>query len=190
MVSLSPLLLRFCCFEFFKVEVGREGFHFKGKPIFKDNNLQEELSYFCHKDSKFHFSSPIQHCLQPSFLFWVSFYFWGLTDLICKHGGPQFLRPWSTMGLFLIFNLLLKKATFSVWFLDCSWILGFKKISRKSSYPPSTQGKPHGNNQHQQLSTARSSRPEVFFKKGVLRNFSKFTGKHLYQGLFLIKLQT
>ena len=26
----------------------------------------------------------------------------------------------------------------------------------------------------------RSSRPEVFLKKGVLRNFAKFTGKHLY----------
>ena len=25
----------------------------------------------------------------------------------------------------------------------------------------------------------RSSRPEVFCKKGVLRNFAKFTGKHL-----------
>ena len=27
----------------------------------------------------------------------------------------------------------------------------------------------------------RSSRPEVFCKKGVLRNFAKFTGKHLCQ---------
>ena len=30
----------------------------------------------------------------------------------------------------------------------------------------------------------RSSRPEVFCKKGVLRNFTKFTGKHLRQSLF------
>ena len=30
----------------------------------------------------------------------------------------------------------------------------------------------------------RSSRPEVFCKKGVLRNFVKFTGKHLCQSLF------
>ena len=29
----------------------------------------------------------------------------------------------------------------------------------------------------------RSSRPEVFCKKGVLRNFVKFTGKHLCQRL-------
>ena len=34
-----------------------------------------------------------------------------------------------------------------------------------------------------------SSRPEVFCKKSVLKNFAKFTGKHLYQSLFLIKLQ-
>ena len=29
----------------------------------------------------------------------------------------------------------------------------------------------------------KSSRPEVFCKKGVLRNFTKFTGKHLCQSL-------
>ena len=30
---------------------------------------------------------------------------------------------------------------------------------------------------------SRSSRPEVFCKKGVLRNFAKFTGKHRCQSL-------
>ena len=34
----------------------------------------------------------------------------------------------------------------------------------------------------------RSSRPEVFCKKGVLRNFAKFTGKHLCQSLFFSKV--
>ena len=34
----------------------------------------------------------------------------------------------------------------------------------------------------------RSSRPEVFCKKSVLRNFTKFTGKHLCQGLFFNKV--
>ena len=29
----------------------------------------------------------------------------------------------------------------------------------------------------------------MFCKKGVLWNFTKFTGKHLYQSLYLIKLQ-
>ena len=30
--------------------------------------------------------------------------------------------------------------------------------------------------------------PEKFCKKSVLKNFAKFTGKHLYQGLFFIKV--
>ena len=30
----------------------------------------------------------------------------------------------------------------------------------------------------------RSSRPEVFCKNGVLKNFAKLTGKHLCQSLF------
>ena len=34
----------------------------------------------------------------------------------------------------------------------------------------------------------RSSRPEVFCEKGVLRNFAKFTGKHLRQSLFFNKV--
>ena len=33
----------------------------------------------------------------------------------------------------------------------------------------------------------RSSRPEVFCKKGVLENFAKFTAKHLSRASFLIK---
>ena len=34
----------------------------------------------------------------------------------------------------------------------------------------------------------RSSRQEVFCEKGVLRNFTKFTGKHLRQSLFFNKV--
>ena len=34
----------------------------------------------------------------------------------------------------------------------------------------------------------RTSRPEVFCKKGVLRNVTKFTGKHLCQSLFFNKV--
>ena len=36
----------------------------------------------------------------------------------------------------------------------------------------------------------RSGRPKVFYKKAYLGNLSKFTGKYLCQGLFLIKLLT
>ena len=35
----------------------------------------------------------------------------------------------------------------------------------------------------------RSSRQDLFCKKGALRSFAKFTGKHLCHSLFLIKLQ-
>ena len=38
------------------------------------------------------------------------------------------------------------------------------------------------------LHKPRSCRPELFCKKGVLRNFAKFTGKHLCQGLFFNKV--
>ena len=34
----------------------------------------------------------------------------------------------------------------------------------------------------------RSSRPDVFCKKGVLRNFGRFTGKHLCQSLHFNKV--
>ena len=39
------------------------------------------------------------------------------------------------------------------------------------------------------FSICRSSLPEMFCNNGVLRNFTKFTRKHLCQVSFLIKLQ-
>ena len=41
----------------------------------------------------------------------------------------------------------------------------------------------------QVINLSRSSGQEVFCKKDTLRNFAKFTEKHLCQSLFLIKLQ-
>ena len=38
-------------------------------------------------------------------------------------------------------------------------------------------------------SETRSSHPEVFCKRVVLKKFTKFTGKHLCRSIFLIKLQ-
>ena len=35
--------------------------------------------------------------------------------------------------------------------------------------------------------SSRSSRPNVFGKKGVLKNFTNFAGKHLCQSLFFNK---
>ena len=40
------------------------------------------------------------------------------------------------------------------------------------------------------LCSLRSSRPEVFCRKSVLRNFAKFTGKHLCQSFLFIKKET
>ena len=38
------------------------------------------------------------------------------------------------------------------------------------------------------LSKLRSSRPEVFCKKGAVRNFAKFTEKHLCRSLVFNKI--
>ena len=38
------------------------------------------------------------------------------------------------------------------------------------------------------IKTKQKQPPEVFYKKGVLRNFVKFTGKHLCQSLFFNKV--
>ena len=42
-------------------------------------------------------------------------------------------------------------------------------------------------NWHNHNQQFRSTRPEMFCKKGVLRNFANFTRKHLSQSLFLNK---
>ena len=67
--------------------------------------------------------------------------------------------------------------TDSTYFLISLW---------KHIYTVSTRAETFGNPVKK---FTRSSRREVFSKKGALRNFAKFTGKHLCQRLFLIKLQ-
>ena len=44
------------------------------------------------------------------------------------------------------------------------------------------------NEQNISVVICRSSRPKVFYKKGVLRNFAKFTGKHLRESLYFNKV--
>ena len=51
------------------------------------------------------------------------------------------------------------------------------------------QGENHIQYTINQLFIFKSSRAEVFCKKGVLKNVAKLTGKHLCQSLILIKLQ-
>ena len=59
--------------------------------------------------------------------------------------------------------------------------------STTSSSKENTQGK-FLSNLFLKYGNIRSSRPEVFCKKGVVRNFAKFTGKHLCQSLFFNKV--
>ena len=64
---------------------------------------------------------------------------------------------------------------------------GFKYDMRNLvNFHPTTQ-KPENFFSYKNTEDRRSS-PEVFCKKGVLRNFTKFTGKHLCQSLFFNKV--
>ena len=63
-----------------------------------------------------------------------------------------------------------------------------RRIFRKYVNTKQIKSTQQTNLQSVYISSFRSSRPEVFCKKGVLRNFAKFTGKHLLQAL--IKKET
>ena len=83
--------------------------------------------------------------------------------------GCNFLA--KTVNRFQLLTIFTKSFILDIWH-------GSKSLSQKlSTYRCNTDvGKdPNG---------YRSSRPEVFYKKCILRNFAKFTGKHLCQGLF------
>ena len=65
----------------------------------------------------------------------------------------------------------------------------FSPSSSESSLVSPMQTSVHDNDlSSNSKSKATSSRPEVFCKKGVLKNFAKFTVKHSCQSLFLVKL--
>ena len=73
-----------------------------------------------------------------------------------------------------------------------SWKLVLLKVVLKNSYGRGTQ-KIYIRFTSSLLSfigafKSRSSRPEVFCKKGDLKNFAKFTGEHLCQSLFFNKV--
>ena len=89
--------------------------------------------------------------------------------------GRQPLKIWS----YMIFEAdhitsIFLKGVFHKFYLVHSWILcpifslGFLKAYQYQYFLISLQQQP----------------PEVFCKKNVLRTFAKFTGKHMYQGLF------
>ena len=79
-------------------------------------------------------------------------------------------------------DFFVSKSMIFVWVLHASLFYLFQKevlyINFRKAYLGSCQ------------TFTRSSRPEVFCKKGVITNFVKFTGKHVCKSLsFLTKLQ-
>ena len=48
---------------------------------------------------------------------------------------------------------------------------------------------PQSSGELQEVTINKEQSAEVFYKKNVLKNFAKFTGKHMCQSLFLMKLQ-
>ena len=56
----------------------------------------------------------------------------------------------------------------------------FRSLGRRKKWEWKTKSSRCYNN----LVTVRSSRPELFCEKGVLKSFTKFTGKHLCQSVF------
>ena len=87
--------------------------------------------------------------------------------------------PQPFPGIFFSWKLLLSKMNLGNFRLCCKLRNTF--FCHKLDFHKFTGNKTN----HKQNG---SSRLEVFCKKGVLRNFPKFTGKHLYQWLFFNKV--
>ena len=99
----------------------------------------------------------------------------------------------------LEFNFLWKIfSAYADFFWRSSWLCACLKVESYTKAEKSACWKPalsincatilESLNNYFRLKKGRSSRSEVFCKKVVLRNFKKFTGKHLCQSLFLNKL--
>ena len=54
---------------------------------------------------------------------------------------------------------------------------------------PSYNLRPLGRCNSELLKKSKSSRSQIIFEINSFKNFAKFTGKHLFWGLFLMKLQ-
>ena len=99
---------------------------------------------------------------------------------------------WSSTFLWKIFS------AYADFFWRSSWLCACLKVESYTEAEKSACWKPalsincatilESLNNYFRLKKRRSSRPEVFCKKVVLRNFRKFTGKHLCQSLFLNKV--
>ena len=63
----------------------------------------------------------------------------------------------------------------------------FDIVPRPSKAPTHTHHRPPTVFSYFFTNNSRTRLPEVFYKKGVLKNFAKFARKHLCQGLFFNK---
>ena len=83
------------------------------------------------------------------------------------------IRTWEVVGVRLYDGLYVKDGfSFSQHVFNTNVLLLWQSFTLKSCFV---------------LSLFRSSLPDVFCNKGILRNFTNFTGKHLYQSLFFNK---
>ena len=120
--------------------------------------------------------------------------YWLFLETLIKrlpiHGA--LLKRDSNRGLNIVKFLGTAFSMKHLWWLLLNWPLDFL-LGKDQLFPTCKILVFHSNlwnyRKDNLLSTYRSGRPEVFYKKGVLRNFAKFTGKHLCQSLFLIGLQ-
>ena len=103
--------------------------------------------------------------------------FIGLGLLKLKHLIYQRVSTW--FGLLIFFTNL------SVMEFLLRYLASFPLFSVIDAFEWFWMGDLHKNIQ---LMLDRSSRAEVFCKKGVLKNIAKFTGKHLCQSLFFNKV--
>ena len=155
------------------------------------------MSGFCSKKEKFCLMSGLKHALSEVTSFLpdnVS----GLKKIIFRRGliffsrvTKLFVLPRSMFSYIMLFGLpyLFSQYLFNYLFRDFikgsfSFILCSSFLFSSFSISISSF-----NIRISSLSLYRSSHRRCSVRKDVLRNFPKFTGKHLCQSLFLIKFQ-
>ena len=85
-----------------------------------------------------------------------------------------------TTKLLVIHPLLPQKRKY--YFNECKTIQSYNRVDARFQIAKNLI------NNLNSISNGKSSRPEVFCQKSILRNFVKFTGKHLFQSLFFNKV--
>ena len=97
---------------------------------------------------------------------WIIIYVLNSISIICRATSYLNHMHQSTIQASLLALILIFQYIHSIWKMY-EWVTNGKLMFQKCY---------------------RSSRPEVFCKKGVLKNLAKFTGKHQCQSLFFNKV--